>query len=138
MTDKTKPRDVDAESYDAVAEQIGGFDFDHASMMLDIMAKATNIGPKATAIFGLAQAEIERLNVEAKNIALARAAATKSIQAEINAANHEAAQERKAKEDAEAKAATDAADAEARKPHVEPDPNASRTATIADKAARRL
>lgn len=138
MTDKTKPRDVDAESYNAVAEQIGGFDFEHASTMLDIMAKATNIGPKATAIFGLAQAEIERLNVEAKEIALQRAEAAKSIRAEINAANHEAAQERKAQADAEAKAAKAVEDAEARKPHVEPDPNASRTATIADKAARRL
>lgn len=138
MTDETKPRDIDAESYDAVAEQIQGFDFERVGALLDVMAKAVNIGPRATAIFGLAQAELERLNVEAKEIALERAEAAKSIRAEINAANHEAAQARKAREDAEAKAAKDAEDAEARKPHVDPDPNASKTATIADKAARRL
>lgn len=138
MPKSTEPRNVDAESFDAVADRVSEFDFDRANAMLDIMAKATNIGPRATSIFGLAQAELERLNTEAKQISLDRAEAAKSIQHDIDRANAQAAAERRAAEEVKAAEAKEAEDAKARKPQVLPNPDASRTATIAEAKTRRL
>lgn len=66
------PNEFDVQDQDEIAD-IHGFDFERVSLLLDIMQKCATIAPKATSLFGIAQAEIEILNQEAKDIALRRA-----------------------------------------------------------------
>lgn len=71
MTDEDKT--IDQQTYDAVESDIKDFDFDRTAMLMGIIEKVTTVAPKNTAIMGLAQAELERMNVQAQEVARKRA-----------------------------------------------------------------
>lgn len=59
------------------------FDFERAMMLMTVMEKVANVAPKAMSISGLASAELNAMNDEAKAIALAAAEAERQrIEAE--------------------------------------------------------
>lgn len=63
---------VDEVSYNAVKERIANFDFDRLSKLMGIAQGIIPTFPKCTAIFGLVQAAVEEMNVEAQDIARQR------------------------------------------------------------------
>lgn len=95
---------VEQVSYNAVKDRIADFDFDRAVALMSAAEKIATVAPKCTSILGLAQAELEAMNTEAKEIALARKdAADKELarrrEAEQNRKDEEA---EKTKDNAEA------------------------------------
>lgn len=112
MTDPEKT--VDQESYDTVEDRVRDFDFDRALKLMQIIEKVTTVSPKNTAFIGLAQAELERMHTEAKDIAVARAEAAKQAEAEraeAEAIEREKAERQRAQAEREKR---DAADVQAR------------------------
>lgn len=75
-------------------QAINDFDFERVALLLGVMEKQINVAPKATSIFGIAQAEIQVLNDQAKDIARARADKIKAAEQ----ARYEAEQRRVADE----------------------------------------
>lgn len=88
----------DQEEIDAIQE----FDFQRVGILLMIMEKCATVAPKATSLFGIAQAELEILNNEAKDIARSRA--KKAADAKVK---WEAAQQALRQQEAEAQAKRD-------------------------------
>lgn len=68
MVDDT-PEVDDAEELAAIED----FDFAKVMMLLNVMEKQVNVAPKATSIFGIAALLLNKMNDEAKDIALAHA-----------------------------------------------------------------
>ncbi len=112
---------VDEVSYDAVADRIKNYDFGRAMTLISVIEKIATVSPKNTPILGLAQAELEAMNVEAKEIALAR---KEAADAELQR------QQQVVEEDTEVAEGDE-------DPDTVPEP-VSQTATIADRNARRL
>lgn len=54
-------------------QEIHEFDFDRALTLMSIAEKVATVAPKATSLLGIAQAELETLNQQAKDIARRRA-----------------------------------------------------------------
>lgn len=59
----------DAEELAAIED----FDFAKVMMLLNVMEKQVNVAPRATSIFGIAALLLNKMNDEAKDIALAHA-----------------------------------------------------------------
>lgn len=87
----------DAEEATIGMSEIDGFDFERAVLLMTVIEKCANVAAKATPISGLAQAALEEMNVEAKEIAKRRAEEFKRKEAEARAAV-----EAKQREDADA------------------------------------
>lgn len=79
---------------EAEIKAIHDFDFERVGLLLNMMEKLVTVAPRATSLFGIAQAEIEILNEQAKSIAKARAEKSK----EAEHARFLAEQDRRAKE----------------------------------------
>jgi hypothetical protein len=120
MPDINTPIDPELDVHDQdEIDAIHDFDFNRVGLLLHIMEKQVNVSPKATHLFGIAQAEIEILNEQAKAIAKSRADKTK--QAEQR--RYEAEQKRVADETAAIDAQAEAQQAHRRgHPPVEPPP----------------
>lgn len=84
----------------AEMEEIYDFDFQRVMMLLSIMEKQVLVAPKATSLFGIAQAELDELNADAKDIARRRADRVR----EMEQRRYAAEAERRASEQAEAEA----------------------------------
>ena len=65
---------------EAEIKAIHDFDFERVGLLLGMMEKLVTVAPKATSLFGIAQAEIEILNEQAKGIAKARAEKAKQAE----------------------------------------------------------
>lgn len=70
----------DAEEATTGMDEIDGFDFERAAMLMGVMEKQATIGVKATAIGGLAAAALNEMNEEAKAIAKRRAEAMRDLE----------------------------------------------------------
>jgi uncharacterized protein YlxW (UPF0749 family) len=71
MTEETKD-EFAAQDQDELSE-IHDFDFGRAVMLMSIAEKVSTVAPKATSLLGIAQAELEFMNQQAKDIARRRA-----------------------------------------------------------------
>lgn len=87
-------------------QEIHDFDFQRAVMLMNIAEKVATVAPKATSLLGIAQAELEHMNQQAKDIARRRA----DRAAEAEQRRYTAEQERLTRENDEAKDAAQAAD----------------------------
>lgn len=95
-------------------EEADQFDFERAVQLMIVVEKCASVGVKATSIAGLAQAALNEMNEEAKDIAKRRAEAFAKAEAEAAAKRAREQQQAQAKAAAEAKAQQEAADAQAR------------------------
>lgn len=95
--------------------EIHEFDFGRAYMLMGIAEKVATVAPKCTSLLGIAQAELEVMNQNAKDIALRRAEKAKAMEQR----RYEAEQER-VRKDNEAQAAAAAADDGRPKPKAIP------------------
>jgi len=99
MTDINTPTgdpEFDVQDQDELKE-IHEFDFERAVMLMSIAEKVATVSPKNTALLGIAQAELEFMNEQAKDIARRRADRAK----EAEQRRYEAEQERIRQENAE-------------------------------------
>lgn len=71
MTDA--PNDEFAVQDQDELKEIHEFDFGRAVMLMSIAEKVSTVAPKATSLLGIAQAELEFMNQQAKDIARRRA-----------------------------------------------------------------
>lgn len=61
--------------------EIHDFDFNRAVMLMMIAEKVATVAPKATSLLGIAQAELEFMNQQAKDIARRRA--DRAVEADV-------------------------------------------------------
>jgi methionine synthase I (cobalamin-dependent) len=73
-----------------VMQEIHDFDFQRCAQLMSIAQLVATVAPKATSLLGLAQAELEHMNEQAKDIARRRA----ERQAEAEQRRYEAEQAR--------------------------------------------
>lgn len=98
-----------------VMQEIHDFDFQRAVMLMQIAEKVATVAPRATSLLGIAQAELEHMNQQAKDIARRRA----DRAAEAEQRRYAAEQDRIARENAEAE---ESADETGDDPDLEPPP----------------
>lgn len=78
MTDNDK-NEFDIHDEDELAE-IHRFDFGRAVGLMAIAEKVATVAPKCTSLLGIAQAELEAMNEQAKDIARRRAEKAKAME----------------------------------------------------------
>jgi uncharacterized protein with von Willebrand factor type A (vWA) domain len=82
MTDENKngvDDDFEMQDQDELQE-IHDFDFQRVSQLMTIAEKVATVAPRCTSLLGIAQAELEHLNEEAKAIARRRAERAKEME----------------------------------------------------------
>jgi hypothetical protein len=82
MTDENRnglEDDFEVQDQDELQE-IHDFDFQRVSQLMTIAEKVATVAPKCTSLLGIAQAELEHLNEEAKAIARRRADRAKEME----------------------------------------------------------
>lgn len=111
MTDE--PKDEFAVQDQDELKEIHEFDFGRAVMLMSIAEKVSTVSPKATSLLGIAQAELEFMNQQAKDIARRRADRARE-------ADERKRQAEQQKLDSEAEQATEDNEVEVRHPRVIP------------------
>lgn len=91
MTKDTK--DEFAVQDEAEMQEIHEFDFQRAVGLMMIAEKVATVAPKCTSLLGIAQAELEAMNAQAKDIARRRAERAKEAEARKAAAEAEKAEQ---------------------------------------------
>jgi hypothetical protein len=121
-------------------DEVDNFDFERAMAMMGVMEKCVSVAPRCTAIFGLAQAALNEMNEEAKDIAQRRAKAVKDLERKRDEALATQAKQREAEEAAEVEkteAARQAAAQKAAEAHDPKPPKQSETDKVAINNMRR-
>lgn len=103
-TDTNHDLAFDIDDEDELRE-IHEFDFARVAMLMTIAEKVATVMPKATSLLGIAQAEVEHMNAQAKDIAMRRAEKARQMEQR----RYEAEQAR-LKDEADREAAEQAAD----------------------------
>lgn len=101
MTDENQngvDDDFDVQDQDELQE-IHDFDFQRVAQLMTIAEKVATVAPKCTSLLGIAQAELEHLNQQAKDIARRRAEQAREMEQ-----RRYAAEQARLNEEAEVKA----------------------------------